>query len=304
VVEIVNDILADGIEACYIMGENPAMSDPDTAHVRQALAKLNHLVVQEIFLTETAYFADVILPASAFAEKTGSFTNTNRQVQMARPAVKITSDAWQDWEIIVELANRMGLNWQYSNVGDVFEEMRSVMPSISGISWQRLEQEHAVTYPCHDENDLGEAVIFGDGFPTASGKVKLVPTNIVPPDELPDADYPFVLTTGRLLEHWHTGAMTRRAEVLDGIEPEAVVHIHPKTLEKLNVNAGEKVKVSTRRGALELKTRADRDIADDMIFIPFCFAESPANMLTNPALDPFGKIPEFKFCAADVRPTN
>ena len=304
VVEIIDDILADGIEGMYIMGENPAMSDPDTSHARKALAHLKHLVVQEIFLTETAYHADVIFPASAFAEKSGSFTNTNRQVQMARPATDIAGEARQDWQIICALAGQMGLDWNYQNVGEVYEEMRSVMPSISGISWERLGREDAVTYPCDDENKPGKAVLFGDGFPTESGKARLVPTNIIPPDEEPDAQYPFILTTGRLLEHWHTGAMTRRANVLDDLEPEAVAHLHPKTLERIGMEAGHKIKVTTRRGVLELIARADRDIADNMVFIPFCFAESPANMLTNPKLDPFGKIPEFKFCAANLAPVN
>ena len=303
VVEIIDHILAGQIKGMYIMGENPAMSDPDTTHARKALAKLDHLVVQEIFLTETAYHADVILPASAFAEKSGSFTNTNRQVQIARPAVELAEGVRQDWRIIQDIAQSIGLNWNYQTIDEVFAEMRSVMPSIAGISWERLEREGAVTYPCDDENKPGQAIIFGDGFPTKSGKAKLVPTNIVPPDEVPDAEYPFILTTGRMLEHWHTGAMTRRADVLDAIEPAAVAHLNPRELKRLGVTAGDKVNVSTRRGALELMARADRDVADGMVFIPFCFAESPANMLTNPSLDPFGKIPEFKFCAASVNPT-
>ncbi len=300
VVEIIDAILADTVKGMYIMGENPAMSDPDTTHARKALAKLDHLVVQEIFLTETAYHADVILPASAFAEKLGSFTNTNRQVQMARPAIEMAQGVRQDWIIIQAIAQHIGLNWNYQGVHEVFAEMREIMPSIAGISWKRLEREDAVTYPCAHEDEPGEAIIFGDGFPTQSGKVKLVPTNIVPPDEVPDTDYPYILTTGRMLEHWHTGAMTRRAAVLDAVEPAAVAHLNPKELQKLGVTPGNKVRVSTRRGMLELMARADRDVADGMIFIPFCFAESPANMLTNPKLDPYGKIPEFKFCAAHI----
>ncbi len=300
VVEIINAIIADEINGMYIMGENPAMSDPDARHAREALAKLDHLVVQEIFLTETAFHADVVLPASAFPEKSGTFTNTNRQVQMARPALDLPGEAKQDWWIIQELARRLGLDWNYSGPKDVYEEFRGVMASIKGISWDRLEREDAVTYPCASEDEPGHAVIFGDGFPTANGRVKLVPTELLPPAELPDEQYPMVLTTGRLLEHWHTGAMTRRASVLDALEPEGQVHMHPKWMDEKNIMPGEMVAVSTRRGEVQLKARADRDVTPGMIFIPFCFAEGPANFLTNPQLDPYGKIPEFKFCAARV----
>lgn len=298
VVEIINAILDGDVRGMYIMGENPAMSDPDTRHAREALAKLDHLVVQEIFLTETAFHADVVLPASVFSEKTGTFSNTNRQVQMARPALSLPGDARQDWWIIQELANRMGLHWTYSHPSEVYEEFRSMMTSIKGISWDRLEREDSVTYPCASEEQDGDWVIFGERYPTASGRVKLVPTELEPPAEVPDEDFPLVLTTGRLLEHWHTGAMTRRAEVLDAIEPEGQVHIHPKSMGERGITPGEEVEVQTRRGAVRLKARADRDVTPGMIFIPFCFAEGPANMLTNPQLDPYGKIPEFKFCAA------
>ena len=300
VVEIIHAILDDEIKAMLIMGENPAMSDPDAHHARMALAKLDFLVVQEIFLTETAFHADVILPASAFPEKWGSFTNTNRQVQLARPALKLPGQAKQDWEILQLIANEMRLNWQYKDVGEIFEEMRSTMSSIKGISWQRLLNEDAITYPCADEKDMGKAVIFGDGFPTNNKRAKLVPIDLLPPNEVPDAEYPILLTTGRLLEHWHTGAMTRRASVLDAIEPEAIVHVHPSKMHDLGIKQGDFITVATRRGSVSVKVRLDRDVAENMIFIPFCFAEGPANMLTNPALDPFGKIPEFKLCAARI----
>ncbi len=215
VVEIMAAILAGEIHGMYIMGENPAMSDPDVQHARDALASLDHLVVQDIFLTETAFLADVVLPASAFPEKTGTFTNTNRQVQMGRQALEPPGDARQDWWIIQEIARRVGLEWDYAHPSSVFAEMRQVMPSIKGITWERLEREGSVTYPCAFEDRPGDEIIFGDGFPTASGRGKLVPTDLLPPDEPPDQAYPLVLTTGRLLEHWHTGAMTRRAGVLD-----------------------------------------------------------------------------------------
>ncbi len=298
VVEIINAILDNEIKAMLVMGENPAMSDPDTHHARMALAKLEFLVVQEIFLTETAFHADVILPASAFPEKWGTFTNTNRQVQLARPAVDMPGEARQDWVILQDIAKKLGLNWHYGDIGEVYEEMRNTMANFKGISWKRMMREGAVTYPCLDEDKPGQPVIFGTGFPTANKRAKLVPIDLLPPNEVPDNEYPIILTTGRLLEHWHTGAMTRRAQVLDSIEPEAVVHIHPRKMEEMGINQGDLVVVSTRRGSIEVKARRDRDVSENMIFIPFCFAEGPANMLTNPALDPFGKIPEFKLCAA------
>jgi formate dehydrogenase major subunit len=300
VVEIMGAIHAGTIRGMYIMGENPAMSDPDVRHAREALAALEHLVVQEIFLTETAYHADVILPASAFPEKDGTFTNTDRRVQLGRRALEPPGGVRQDWWIIQEIARRLGLDWDYRHPRDVFAEIRSCMPSIAGIGWDRLEREGAVTYPCDAEDEPGREVIFGDGFPTPSGRGKLVPAAVLPPDEMPDDAYPMVLTTGRLLEHWHTGSMTRRSSVLDDLEPEAVAHLSPRELDRLGVRPGDPVRVETRRGAIALKARADRDVPPGLVFIPFCYAEAAANLLTNPALDPFGKIPEFKFCAARV----
>lgn len=300
VVEIMHAIKDDVIKGMYILGENPAMSDPDVQHAREALAKLEHLVVQDIFLTETAWHADVILPASAHAEKWGTFTNTNRQVQIARPVVPPPGEARQDWELIQEIARRIGLDWSYGDVGAVFTEMASVMPSLKNITWERLLREDAVTYPCDAPDQPGHEIIFSQSFPTSSGRAKIVPAELRAPDEMPDDEYPMVLTTGRMLEHWHTGSMTRRATTLDHLEPEAIVGLHPGEMERLGLAAGDMVKVSTRRGAITLKVRADRDVAEGMIFIPFAFAEAPANMLTNPQLDPMGKIPEFKFCAARI----
>jgi len=267
VVEIMTAIHEGVIRGMYIMGENPAMSDPDVEHAREALAKLEHLVVQDIFLTETARFADVILPASAWPEKTGTVSNTNRQVQMGRKALPLPGQAREDWAITIDIAKRLGLDW---------------------------------TYPCDAEDKPGNDIVFGDGFPTPSGRGKLVPVQLVSPAEEPDAQYPMVLTTGRQLEHWHTGAMTRRASVLDDLEPEAVASLAPSDLRRMGVKAGGMIRVATRRGAIELKARADGAIPPGMVFIPFCFAEAAANILTNPQLDPIGKIPEFKFCAAKV----
>jgi len=302
VVEIMNAARAGDIRGLYIMGENPAMSDPDVSHAREALASLDHLVVQDIFLTETAFHADVVLPASAFPEKTGTFTNTNRQVQLARPALPLPGETRQDWWIVQEIARRLGLDWVYTHPRDVFAEMREVMPSIAGIIWERLEREDAITYPCDDEDQPGSEILFAQGFPTASGRGRLVPADLTPPDEVPDQAYPLVLSTGRLLEHWHTGAITRRAAVLESLEPEATAALHPGQLADLGVPAGTRIRVSTRRGTVDVTARADPSVPPGMVFLPFCYAEAAANLLTNPQLDPIGKIPEFKFCAARVEP--
>ncbi len=304
VVEIMDAIHAGEIRGMYIMGENPAMSDPDLQHAREALAQLEHLVVQDLFLTETAKYADVVLPASAWPEKDGTVTNTNRQVQIGRTALPMPGDARQDWWIIQEVARRIGLGWSYTHPRDVFAEMKLAMPSLDNITWERLQREHAVTYPCDAEDQPGHDIVFGDGFPTKSTRARFVPAAIIPPAEEPDADYPLVLTTGRQLEHWHTGAMTRRASVLDELEPEAVASLAPAELRRLGLRAGDRVRVATRRGAIELTARADSAVAPGMVFIPFCYAEAAANILTNPQLDPFGKIPEFKYCAARVEPAT
>ena len=300
VVEIMDAVHAGQIKGMYIMGENPAMSDPDTHHARAGLAKLEHLVVQDIFLTETAFHADVVLPASAWPEKDGTVTNTNRQVQLGRKALELPGDTRQDWWIIQEIARRMGLDWNYKGPSDVFAEMATVMPSFNNITWERLEREDACTYPCDAPDQPGHDIVFGDGFPTASGRAKLVPADVLPPDEQPDAEFPMVLSTGRQLEHWHTGAITRRARVLDEIEPEAVASLSSIDLRRLGISPGDPIRVVTRRGAIELKSRMDSAIPEGCVFVPFCYAEAAANMLTNPALDPIGKIPEFKFCAARV----
>jgi formate dehydrogenase major subunit len=298
VVEITDAIHEGRIKGLYVMGENPAMSDPNLNHAREALSRLDHLVVQDLFLTETAMFADVVLPASAFPEKTGTFTNTDRRVQLGRQALDPPGEARQDLAIIQEIARRIGLDWNYPHARDVFAEMRGCMDSLRGITWERLERESAVTYPCDDEYSAGHEVIFGEGFPTKSGRGKFVPASIVPPNEQPDSEFPMILTTGRELEHWHTGAMTRRASVLDAIEPEAVAHLAPNDLERIGVRPGDMVRVATRRGDITIKARVDSGTPEGVVFIPFCYVEAAANELTNPALDPFGKIPEFKFCAA------
>ncbi|MFP5405909.1 MAG: molybdopterin oxidoreductase family protein, partial [Gammaproteobacteria bacterium] len=304
VVEIIDAARAGRVRGLYVMGENPAMSDPDLNHAREALARLDLLVVQDIFPTETAMLADVILPASAFPEKTGSFTNTDRMVQLARQALQPPGQARQDLAIIVDLARRLGLDWRYQHPRDVFEEMRALMPSIAGISWRRLEREGSITYPCPREDAPGQPVVFTDRFPTADGRALLVPAGLSPAAEEVDAEWPMVLITGRQLEHWHTGAMTRRASVLDAIEPQATASFNPRDLRRLGAAAGDLLEVASRRGAITLSARSDEGVAEGTVFIPFAYAEAAANVLTDPTLDPFGKIPGFKHCAVRVSPTR
>jgi formate dehydrogenase major subunit len=304
VVETMDAIHAGKVKGMYIMGENPAMSDPDVGHARDALAHLEHLVVQDIFLTETAMFADVVLPASAWPEKDGTVSNTNRQVQMGRRALTPPGEARPDWWITVELAKRMGLPWTYTHPKDVFAEMKHAMPSLDNITWDRLERESAVAYPCPAPDHPGMDIVFSDRFPTTSGLGRFVPANVLPPDERPDAEYPFVLSTGRQLEHWHTGAMTRRATVLDAVEPEPTVQMNPADIARFGIAAGDQVRVTSRRGSVVIRVRAETGMQQGVVFIPFAYVEAAANLLTNPKLDPFGKIPEFKYCAVKIEPVK
>lgn len=311
VVEIMHKALAPDsdphkIRGMYIMGENPAMSDPDLNHARHALASLQHLVVQDIFMTETAWLADVVLPATAWPEKTGTVSNTDRMVQLGKQAVTPPGEAKPDLWIIQQIAQRMGLSWNYagehSGVAAVYEEMRQAMhAAISGITWERLERESSVTYPCLTEDDPGAPTVFIDRFATNDGRVHLVPADIIPANERPDADYPFVLITGRQLEHWHTGSMTRRATVLDAIEPMATASLCGDDLAELGLQAGDVITVQSRRGQVAIHVRRDDGTPHGAIFIPFAYYEAAANLMTNAALDPFGKIPEFKYCAVAIR---
>jgi len=300
VVEIMNAVHDGIIKGMYIMGENPAMSDPNLNHARQALARLDHLVVQDIFLTETAGFADIILPASAFPEKTGTFTNTDRRVQMGRKAIDPPGDARQDLWIIQEMAKRLDLSWDYPETRDVFREVCEATPYMGGMTWDRLEQEDALTSPLFNVGDPGEEVIFVDGFPTDDGRARFVPADYIQADELPDDSYPFVFTTGRQLEHWHTGSMTRRTEILNQLEPIPVVSIHPHDLESLSAQGGNQIKISSRRGEIVVTARSDPDMQRGTVFMAFCYKEAAANLITNEALDPFGKIPELKYCAVNL----
>ncbi len=319
VVEIMHKILADAsdphkIRGMYIMGENPAMSDPDLAHARHALESLEHLVVQDIFMTETAWLADVILPASSWPEKTGTVSNTDRMVQLGRQALPLPGNAKYDLWIIQQLAKRLDLNWQYEGESDeaqgsgaaaVYEEMRQAMHSaIAGITWARLEREGSVTYPCLSEDDPGQTIVFQHSVPTKDGRIHLVPAGFIPANESPDEEFPYVLITGRQLEHWHTGSMTRRASVLDAIEPEATVSMNSLLADQLKVQAGQQMTVSSRRGRITLQVRIDEGTPVNTVFVPFAYAEAAANLLTNSALDPFGKIPEFKYCAVALAATT
>jgi formate dehydrogenase major subunit len=300
VVEIMNAAKKREIRGMYVMGENPAMSDPDVDHAREALAALDHLVVQDIFLTETAYLADVVLAATAWPEKVGTVTNTDRMVQLGRKAIEPPGEAKEDFWLLNELARRMGADWYYGHPRDVFNEMRTCMDSIAGITWERLERESSVTYPCVKEGDPGDPVVFIDAFPTTSGRGRFVPADLISAAERPDAEYPMVLITGRQLEHWHTGSMTRRSSNLDALEPEPVASVHPLDLDGLNVAPGGTITIESRRGRISLYARADDGMPRGTVFVPFCYYEAAANMLTNPVLDPFGKIPEFKYCAVKV----
>jgi formate dehydrogenase major subunit len=284
----------------YVEGENPAMSDPNQNHVREAFTKLQHLVVQDIFLTETAGFADVILPASAFYEKTGTFTNTDRRVQMGRQVVDPPGEAKQDLWIIQEIAKRLGEHWNYQGADQVFSEMRQAMDSIAGMTWERLETQESLTYPLEQEGDAGTPIIFTDGFPTDNGRARFVPATYSHADELPNIEYPYIFITGRELEHWHTGSMTRHASKLDAIQHDPVIYLNPKLMQSLNIEMGDTVTVESRRGKITAYARPALGIAENSAFMAFCYNEASANLLTNEALDPYAKIPEFKFCAVKL----
>ena len=300
VVEIMHAIHNDTIKSMYVMGENPAMSDPNLNHARTALATLDHLVVQDIFLTETAMFADVVLPATAWLEKNGTVTNTNRQVQMGRKAVEPPGQAKPDWWITHQIAQSLGLNWPYKSPEDIYQEMQLAMPSLANISWQRLDKEHSVTYPCSAPDEAGQDIVFANGFPTEDGRGQFIPSSFLPPNDLLDKEYDFILTTGRLLEHWHTGSMSRRSEQLNALEPEAFVQMSQIDCATLNLKAGDLVCISSRRGSIQIKVRVDNKVQTGLVFIPFTYVEAAANLLTSHDLDPLAKIPEFKYSAVKI----
>jgi formate dehydrogenase major subunit len=302
VVEIAEAAAEGTLKGMYIMGENPFLSDPNVAHARDAFAALDFLVVQDIFLTETAEVADVVLPSTSYFEKTGTYTNTDRRVQIGQTALRPPGEARLDWEILCDVMTRMGYPQRYERIEDVFVEFAELTESYKGLRYEHLRGPGKL-WPCPDpESSEGTVVLFGEGFPTKSGRGKFSPAEVLPPAELPDAEYPFVLNTGRTLVHWHTGSMTRRASVLDAIDPEAYCEMNPRDLARLGVEEGSMVRLSTRRNHIRVKVRGSTKTSPGGVFIPFHFREAAANLLTNDVLDPVGKIPEFKFCAVRVDP--
>jgi formate dehydrogenase major subunit len=304
VTEIIGSALKGGVRGMYMMGENPFLSDPNINKVRKALSALDFLVVQDIFLTETSEFADVILPASSYLEKDGTYTNTDRRVQLGRKVLDTPGDARVDWEVVQDVANRVGLGWSYSSAREIFEEIVSVMPSYANLSYDNLGSTGKL-YPNPDpEHSDGTVVMFGERFNTGDGLAHLVPAEWLPAKELPSPDYPFVLNTGRLLEHWHTGSMTRRSFALDAIAPQAEVYLSPVDAAELGIDDGGMARVSSRRGTIVLAVRVSHREARGNCFIPFHFREAAANLLTIDEIDPVGKIPEFKFCAVRIEPAG
>ena len=303
VTEIIGSVLEEGgVRGMYMMGENPFLSDPNITKVRKALAALDFLVVQDIFLTETAEFADVVLPASSYLEKDGTYTNTDRRVQLGRTVLDPPGDARLDWWIIQEIARRVGLDWNYASPREVFEEMVSVMPSYANLSYDNLGGTGKL-YPNPDpDRSDGTVVMFTESFNTDDGLAHLVPADWLPAAELPDEGFPFVLNTGRLLEHWHTGSMTRRSFALDTISPRAEVSVHPDDATELGLVDGGLARVSSRRGSITLHVQVSHREQRGNCFIPFHFREAAANLLTIDEIDPHGKIPEFKFCAVKIEP--
>jgi formate dehydrogenase major subunit len=297
VVEIMSEVLEGRIKAMFMMGENPFLSDPNINKVKKCLAAMDFLVVQDIFLTETAEYADVVLPGSSFPEKTGTFTNTDSRVQLARQAIAPPGQARVDWRIIADLATRMGYPMTYDSEAQIWQEIVSLTPVFGGITYERLEHE-SLPWPCPEPTHPGVLIRFTDTFPR--GKAKFSPAAFAPAQELPDETYPLVLNTGRVLEHWHTGTMTRRAKALDAIAPEALLEMTPDDMDALGIAAGEFVRLCSRRGEVTVKVMRSHKPSRGSVFLPFHFKEAAANLLTIDALDPYGKIPEFKFCAVRV----
>jgi formate dehydrogenase major subunit len=297
VVEIMKAALAGQIRGMLMMGENPFLSDPNINKVRQCLQSLEFLAVQDIFLTETAEFADVILPASTHAEKQGTYINTDRWVQLAQKAADPPGQAREDWRVLMDLSTRMGYPMEYASPEEVWEEIAGLTPPFAGISYDRL-REAPLIWPCPGPEEAGEKVLFTQTFPRGRGR--FAPAEFAPPQELPDTDYPYVLNTGRVLQHWHTGTMTRRSKALDEISPEAFIEIHPDDARELGITDGEAVRVRSRRGELVVPALLLARVGRGSAFMPFHFREAAANLLTIDALDPTAKIPEFKYCAIRI----
>ncbi len=301
VVEMINAAADRELKALYVMGENPMLSDPDQTHVEKALRSLDLLIVQDIFLTETAQLADVVLPATLFAEKEGTFTNTERRVQRVRQALEPPGEARGDWQIICELARRMGYEMSYSGAVAIQDEIASLTPSYGGITYDRLEQG-PLQWPCPDRDHPGTPILHVGKFTRGLGKFASV--EFIPPQELPDDDYPLVLSTGRILQHFHTGTMSRRSEVLGALVSVGAIEINPQDAQRLGIADGEPVRVSSRRGQIEINARVTDRVAPGAVFLAFHYREAPANRLTIAALDPVAKIPEFKVCAVKIEPAS
>jgi len=295
--EMFNQAIAGNLKALYGMGENPVVSDPNQHHVIEALKSLEFFVVQDIFLTETAQYADVVLPALAFLEKEGSVTNTERRVQLMRKVVPPIGDAKDDWWIISEVARRMGANWDYTKAEDIFEEIRKVTPSYAGITYERAEWS-LIQWPCPTTNHPGTQYLHKDKFTRGLGL--FTPVEYTPPAEETDFEYPMILTTGRILDHFHTGTMTRNSKVLDENVPEGFVEVNPNDAQNFNIEDGELVSVSSRRGSIRIKAKVTKKVKPNTVFIPFHFFEACANELTIDAVDPLCKIPEYKVCSCRI----
>src|SRR6266480_2519664 len=294
VTEIVKE--DSGVRGMYVMGENPIISDPDIAHAEHWFQELEFLVVQDLFLTETARYADVVLPGSSFAEKTGTFVNPERRIPLAHQGVGSLGQASGTTEILIDLSNRLGLKTRFETSEAVMREIARVTPSWRGVTYQRLEGA-GLQYPVPTPDSAGTSFLFDDRFPTADGKGVFVPVEYAPPVELPNEEYPFVMNTGRQLYHWHTGTMTRRASGLDQREPTPTVEIHPDDARELGLEDGDLVRLTSRRNTMVSSCRISERVARGQVFVPFHFREAAANLLTNPVLDPYAKMAELKCCA-------
>jgi formate dehydrogenase major subunit len=303
---MVTEMVQDGspIRGMFIMGENPVISDPNIAHAEHWVRGLEFLGVQDLFLTETARWADVVLPGSSFAEKAGTFVNTDRHIQLTEAALDPPGEARRDLDILIELSNRLGLPTPWGSPGEVMEEIASVTPSWRGVSYEMLQRRRSIQYPVPTRDSDGTSFLFADGFPTADGRAKFVPVEFLPPNELPNDDYPFVLNTGRQMYHWHTGTMTRRSEGLDSREPVPIVEMHPRDALDMGVGEGDQVRVTSRRGSILIGVRLSERQARGQIFIPMHFREAAANLLTNPQLDPYARIAAFKVSAVRIEPAH
>jgi predicted molibdopterin-dependent oxidoreductase YjgC len=297
VTEMMEKAISGELKALYIMGENPMISDPDILHVAEALKKLEFIAVQDIFLTETAEFADIVLPSTSFAEKDGTFTNTERRVQMVNKAIEAPGQSRLDWEIICDLATRMDYPMEYGSVAEIMDEIASLTPIYGGVNYERLEST-TLQWPCTDCDHQGTDILHAKNF--SRGKGAFIAVQHRPPAEEPDKEYPFILTTGRILYHFHTRTMSGKVDALNEIAPMAEAHINEEDAKNLGIKDGDMVSLKTRRGTIETKALVDEKIKKGIVFVPFHYADAPANKLTNPVLDPKARIPEFKACAVSI----